>query len=135
MDKEFIEEIFHELVDGKTMNDDIYRLFQFHLVPPRSKFSYSEYLNFTISGYPFDFIRAHGCKFVLGVVNGYEILLRMGRGGDIYGDNQGYEKWYPSKHKTKISDKIIINTLYPIISEKNLKQIYRIISFIERFPL
>ena len=121
------------------MNDDIDRLFQFHLVPPQSKFSYSEYLNFTVldkNGHKTGLTKkAYGCKFVLGVINGYEVILRMGVGGDLYGDNKGYEKWYDSEHKTKISDEIIINTLYPIISEKNLKQIYRIISFIERFPL
>ena len=135
VDRKFIENIFHEFVNCKTMDDDIDRLFELDLVPPRSKFSYSEYLDFTISGHPFDSIGAYGCKFVLGVVNGYEILLRMGIGGDIYGDNKGYEKWYTSKHKTKINDNIMINTLYPTILKKNLKEISKMISFIERFPL
>ena len=139
VDEKFIEEIFHDLVDGGIMNDDIDRLFQFHLVPPQSKFSYSEYLNFAVldkNGHKTGLTKkAYGCKFVLGVINGYEVILRMGVGGDLYGDNKGYEKWYDSKHKTKISDKIIINTLYPTISEKNLKQIYTIITFIKKFPL
>ena len=99
VDRKFIENIFHELVNGKTMDDDIDRLFELDLVPPRSKFSYSEYLDFTIS------------------------------------DNKGYEKWYASKHKTKINENIVINTLYPTILKKNLKEISKMISFIERFPL
>ena len=139
VDRKFIEDIFHELVDHKTMHGAMNKLFEFDLLPPKEIFSYSEDIGFSVMGKgkfrKHTILEAYGCKFVLGVVNGYEMILRMGSGGDVYGDNKGYEKWYASDSKTKINENIVINNLYPIMLNKNKKEISKMISFIKKFPL
>ena len=140
VDRKFIEEIFHELVDRGTMNDEIDKLFKFFLLPVEENFCYSEHKSFKVNfpnnpNRPSMIYKDYGCKVVFGVTDGYEIVLRMGAGGDVYGDAKGYEKWYFSKDKIKIDDDEKMKNLYPTLSEKNIKQISIIINFIQKFPL
>ena len=139
VDRSFIEDIHKNLCDCEKKQARHKEILEYNILPEKC----IVHVHNLVNNICFMIKEEELCstwiiEALISTIKNYDLLVSLGSGGAYYGELEAaspfrYSKFLNSEEKKEINKTEF--ELYPILKQKNLNQLNKIVDFIERFPL